>query len=276
MKKRSGLYPAVQVDAAGVRGRVAGRWGRAAGDRPGGRAGPALSEALGAVAEADRGARPGEGGAGSGGDARARRGLPGRHRGAARRARRVRAGRVGPDGVAHDRRAGRRTHPGALRRSTPPGPPPARAVWELAGEHAPDHGSSAEQPLVIDVDATLVTAHSEKEQARPTFKRGFGHHPLWAFVDHGPDGTGEPLAVLLRPGNAGSNTAADHITVLARRAARSSPATSRGRRPGPQGAGPDRRGRRHATQLLDWLTGQRLSYSVGFGLPANTDQAAAR
>ena len=40
------------------------------------------------------------------------------------------------------------------------------------------------------------------------------YHPLWAFVDHGPEGTGEPLAVLLRPGNAGSNTAADHITVI--------------------------------------------------------------
>ncbi|CAI7981062.1 hypothetical protein FRAHR75_980002 [Frankia sp. Hr75.2] len=62
-------------------------------------------------------------------------------------------------------------------------------------------------------DATLVTAHSEKEQAKPTFKRGFGFHPLWAFIDHGPDGTGEPAAVLLCRGNAGSNTAADHITV---------------------------------------------------------------
>ena len=62
----------------------------------------------------------------------------------------------------------------------------------------------AGSPLVIDVDATLVTAHSEKEGAAPTFKKGFGHHPLWAFVDHGPAGTGEPLAALLRPGNAGS------------------------------------------------------------------------
>jgi len=43
------------------------------------------------------------------------------------------------------------------------------------------------------------------------FNKGFGFHPLCAFVDHGPEGTGEPLAVALRPGNAGSNTAADHI-----------------------------------------------------------------
>jgi len=91
----------------------------------------------------------------------------------------------------------------------------ARArVWRLAGEHAPDHQAGAQAPLVVDVDATLVTSHSDKEDARPTFKRGYGHHPLWAFADHGQDGTGEPLAVLLRPGNAGSNTAADHITVV--------------------------------------------------------------
>ncbi len=142
------------------------------------------------------------------------------------------------------------------------------AVWRLAGRHAPDHEVSAEHPLVVDVDATLVTAHSEKEDARPTFKRGFGHHPLWAFADHGSDGTGEPLAVLLRPGNAGSNTAADHITVL-REALRQLPGHQSGRRPGRKvlvridGAGATH-------QVLDWLTGQRLSYSVGFGLPTTT------
>ncbi|MEU0120072.1 IS1380 family transposase [Streptomyces bobili] len=64
--------------------------------------------------------------------------------------------------------------------------------------------------LVIDIDATLVTCHSEKEQAAATYKRGFGYHPLLCFLDN----TGEALAGLLRPGNAGANTAADHITVL--------------------------------------------------------------
>ncbi|MFZ2482449.1 MAG: transposase, partial [Propioniciclava sp.] len=68
-------------------------------------------------------------------------------------------------------------------------------VWGLAGVHAPDHGATAEQPLIIDLDAPLVTAHSEKQQAAPTFKRGFGFHPLLAFADHGTDGTGEALAV---------------------------------------------------------------------------------
>jgi hypothetical protein len=61
------------------------------------------------------------------------------------------------------------------------------AAWALAGEQAPDHDASASAPLVIDVDATLVTAHSEKKGAAPTFKRGFGFHPLWAFVDHGTE-----------------------------------------------------------------------------------------
>ena len=112
-------------------------------------------------------------------------------------------------------------------------------AWALAGEHAPDYGIDAGRPLVIDVDATLVTAHSDKEGAAPTFKRGFGHHPLWAFVDHGTEGTGEPLSVLLRPGNAGSNTAADHISVL--REALQSPHPRRRRRRHPRAAGLDHR-----------------------------------
>jgi hypothetical protein len=57
------------------------------------------------------------------------------------------------------------------------------AAWVLAGLHAPDHQATAKAPLIIDLDATLVTAHSDKENARPTFKRGFGFHPLWAFAD---------------------------------------------------------------------------------------------
>jgi hypothetical protein len=63
--------------------------------------------------------------------------------------------------------------------------------------------------LVVDLDATLVTAHSDKESAAATFKGGFGYHPLLAFLDN----TNEALAGVLRPGNAGANTAADHITV---------------------------------------------------------------
>ena len=64
---------------------------------------------------------------------------------------------------------------------------------------------------VIDFDGTLITSHSEKQGAAPTYKRGFGHHPLLAFLD----ATGEALAGILRPGNAGSNTTADHVELLA-------------------------------------------------------------
>ena len=69
-------------------------------------------------------------------------------------------------------------------------------------------------PVIIDLDATLITAHSEKEGATPNFKHGFGFHPLLAFVDHGDGGTGEPLVGMLRPGRANANTAADQIAVL--------------------------------------------------------------
>jgi hypothetical protein len=64
---------------------------------------------------------------------------------------------------------------------------------------------------VIDIDATLINAHSDKQDAAPTWKRGFGFHPLLAYLD----ATGEALAGVLRPGNAGSGTATDHIRVLA-------------------------------------------------------------
>ncbi len=87
-------------------------------------------------------------------------------------------------------------------------------VWRRS-DHAPDHGIDARHPLVIGLDATVLDAHSEKQNAAPTWKRGFGFHPLCAFIDHGPDSTGEPAVLALRPGNAGSNTAADHKMVFA-------------------------------------------------------------
>jgi len=65
--------------------------------------------------------------------------------------------------------------------------------------------------ITLNIDATLLTAHSEKELAAGNYKRGYGFHPLACYLDE----TGEALAAILRPGNAGSNTAADHFTVLA-------------------------------------------------------------
>lgn len=81
-------------------------------------------------------------------------------------------------------------------------------VWNWAG--APVQNGR----VVIDLDATLLDAHSEKQEATSTWKKGFGFHPLLGFVDHGAGGAGEPVAELLRPGKAGSNTAVDHVTVV--------------------------------------------------------------
>jgi len=67
--------------------------------------------------------------------------------------------------------------------------------------------------LIVDLDATLVTAHSEKEITAPNFKLDFAFHPLFTFDDRGEHGTGELSSFLLGPGNAGSNTAVDHISV---------------------------------------------------------------
>ncbi len=74
-------------------------------------------------------------------------------------------------------------------------------VWSQTG---------APERVTIEVDATLIASHSEKEGAAGTYKGGYGFHPLMAYCDE----TGEALAAVLRPGNAGSNTAADHIAVI--------------------------------------------------------------
>ncbi|MCE7003276.1 IS1380 family transposase [Kibdelosporangium philippinense] len=83
--------------------------------------------------------------------------------------------------------------------------------------------------LRIDFDATVTISHAEdKENAAKTWKRTFGFHPLLAFLDRPEVSGGEALAGLLRAGNAGSNTAADHIAVL-ERALASLPAHARPR-----------------------------------------------
>jgi len=64
--------------------------------------------------------------------------------------------------------------------------------------------------ITLDFDATPVNVHSDKENAAPTYKRGFGYHPLLVFCDE----TSEALAGKLRPGGAGANTAADHVELL--------------------------------------------------------------
>jgi Transposase DDE domain group 1 len=75
--------------------------------------------------------------------------------------------------------------------------------WELHG---------APERLTIDIDATLIGSHSEKERAAGNYKGGYGFHPLHAYANE----TQEALGALLRPGNAGANTAEDHKLVLDR------------------------------------------------------------
>lgn len=140
----------------------------------------------------------------------------------------------------------------------------ARAAgWQAAGDRAPDRMITAENPLTIDLDATLLDSHSEKQCAAPTFKRGYGFHPLLAFVDHGPDGTGEPVAELLRPGNATVNNAADHKRVLAAALAQLSwqPGYRVGRKVLVR---TDSGGGTH--EFVDYCTARHLQYSLGFTL----------
>jgi Transposase DDE domain group 1 len=141
-------------------------------------------------------------------------------------------------------------------------------AWALAGDAAP----GADGGLVtIDLDATIVIAHSEKEQACPTWKKTFGHHPMTAWADHGADGSGEPLALVLRAGNAGSNTAADHIE-----AAGLALAQLPGHLRRKVLVRTDSGGGTH--EFLTWLTAKprRLHYSVGMTITQDVQDAIGK
>jgi Transposase DDE domain group 1 len=121
-------------------------------------------------------------------------------------------------------------------------------AWELAG---------APERVTIDLDATLITAHSDKQGAAGNFKGGFGFHPLLAYLDE----TDEALAGLLRPGNAGANTAADQVEVAE---------AAVGQIPEKHVEEidillrVDSAGATH--ELLDWCRAGRIRYSVGYDL----------
>lgn len=127
--------------------------------------------------------------------------------------------------------------------------------------------------MIVDLDGVLVLAHSEKQDATATWKKSFGHHPLMGFVDHSRGGSGEPVAGLLRPGNAGSNTAADHITA-ARPALAQLP--NRYRRGRQTLIRTDSGGGTHA--FVAWLAkrGRWLSYSVGMTISDAIHQAVLK
>ncbi|WP_151484119.1 IS1380 family transposase [Streptomyces albicerus] len=142
-------------------------------------------------------------------------------------------------------------------------------VWELAGASSP----AANGQVVADIDGVLVLAHSEKHDATATWKKTFGHHPLVAFVDHGQAGSGEPAAALLRPGNAGSTTASDHIATTQLALAQLPKRLRRGRQTLIR---TDSAGGTHA--FLDWLSrpGRWLSYSVGMTITDAIHQAVLK
>ena len=138
-------------------------------------------------------------------------------------------------------------------------------AWALAGDRAPGADGSL---IPVDLDATIVLAHSGKEKAAPTWKKTFGFHPLAAFADHGAGAGGEALAILLRPGNAGSNTAAEHIEVT-RLALAQLPLRQRRR----VLIRTDSGGGTH--DFVTWLASpsRRLHYSVGMPLTEDMQEA---
>jgi len=137
-----------------------------------------------------------------------------------------------------------------------------RAARATARERAFGLGARPAGPLVINIDATLITAHSDKDGTGGTYKGGFGFHPLLAYLDC-PDGEagGMALAGRLRPGNAGANDARDHIAVLAdaleqlpREIVETETILMR----------TDSAGLTH--ELLDFCRDGRIGFSVGFDL----------
>jgi hypothetical protein len=134
-----------------------------------------------------------------------------------------------------------------------------RAARAQARARAWQAGAHPDGQLLVDVDATLVTAHSDKQGAAGTYKRGFGFYPLLACLDRG-DGTGEALAGSLRPGNAGSNTICDHIEVVDLALAQLPPAA----RDQPIVVRADSAGATHG--FTRWLRERGIGFSIG--LPA--------
>ena len=151
-----------------------------------------------------------------------------------------------------------------------------RRVWALISDRLgaipPSRVADVDlgKTVVIRLDATIQIAHSDKEGAAGTFKGTYGHHPLAAWCDN----TGEALALLLRPGNAGSNTAADHIAVLTEAIAQVPDPQRRDLLITVDGAGATLDLIRHITSL-NTVHGRRVHYSVGFDLDHRARAAVA-
>ena len=148
-------------------------------------------------------------------------------------------------------------------------------VWQLLPDGLPEarFAGGVAQPgmVVLRIDGSIVVAHSKKERAAPTFKRSFGHHPLGCWIDN----TGELASLLLRPGNAGSNTADDLTAVLHEAIAQVPKRWRRRLLVTSDGAGAS-----HG--LIDWAQRKNHAadrtgeYSVGFDVNADVRSAIGR
>lgn len=151
----------------------------------------------------------------------------------------------------------------------------ARAhLWSRLGDGVPESryagGVSTGDTIVLRVDGTLTTAHSRKENADATFKKGFGFHSLGVWIDN----TRELAVLMPRAGNAGSNTAADLIEVLRQAIAQVPADRRRDLLITCDGAGASH-------PLIDWLdslnqaAGRSVAYSVGFDVDEHVRAACA-
>ena len=131
------------------------------------------------------------------------------------------------------------------------------AVWARRRPLAGRAGRRDGGQVIVDIDATLVAAHSDKQGAEATFKKTFGFAPMCAFVDHGEHGTGEALTLDLRPGKASPHDSADHIRALDA-ALTQLPAIERGQVLVRADTGAC------SKALLHHVTDAGLQYSVGF------------
>ena len=143
----------------------------------------------------------------------------------------------------------------------------ANTIAAATGEPENEADVADDRETMVDIDASLITAHSEKDHAAGTYKRGFGFHPLLAYLDHGSEGTGEGLAGVLRPGNAGSNTARDHVGLLDLITEQ----LDLGERAGQVVIRTDSAGASH--EFLDELIKAGYGYSLGFGVTRGTPAA---
>jgi hypothetical protein len=136
-------------------------------------------------------------------------------------------------------------------------------------------GGAAPETVTLDIDATLLVAHSDKEDAAATYKGGFGFHPLCCFLDE----TDEALAGMLRPGNAGANNADDHVAVLDAAISQLPPAWRAGHGQGddpsaeehPLVVRADAAGATHG--FVDALIERRCEFSIGFQIDRNVRSA---